>query len=76
VIACLEPPRTREHLGTTDKAILTFRRILLDVIRDFENGIDPTGTDPSTYRNVRSADVMLPKNVRWQDMADQQTARW
>jgi phenylpropionate dioxygenase-like ring-hydroxylating dioxygenase large terminal subunit len=68
--------RTREHLGTTDKAIIMFRRILLDVIRDFQNGIDPPGTDPNTYRNIRSADVMLPKNVRWQDMADQQTARW
>lgn len=68
--------RTREHLGTTDKAIITFRRILIDAVRDLQNGIDPPGTDPSTYRNVRSADVMLPKNVRWQDMADQQTARW
>jgi phthalate 4,5-dioxygenase oxygenase subunit len=68
--------RTREHLGTTDKAIITYRRILLDVIRDFQNGIEPAGIDPKTYRNVRSADVVLPKDTRWQEMAEQNSAVW
>ncbi|HEY3168563.1 MAG TPA: hypothetical protein VGK57_15120, partial [Candidatus Binatia bacterium] len=68
--------RSREHLGTTDKAIITYRRILLDVLRDFERGIPPAGTEPKTYRNVRSADIVIPKDVRWQDIADQSVARW
>jgi phthalate 4,5-dioxygenase oxygenase subunit len=68
--------RSREHLGTTDKAIITCRRILLDVLRDLERGIPPAGTDPKTYRNVRSADIVIPKDVRWQDIADQSVAHW
>jgi len=68
--------RSREHLGTTDKAIITYRRILLDVLRDFERGIAPAGVDPKTYRNVRSADIVIPKDTRWQDIADQSVARW
>jgi hypothetical protein len=68
--------RSREHLGTSDKAIITYRRILLDVICDFENGIEPLGVDPKSYRNVRSADVVIPKDARWQDIADQSVAHW
>jgi phthalate 4,5-dioxygenase oxygenase subunit len=68
--------RSREHLGTTDKAIITYRRILLDVLRDFERGIPAAGTEPKTYRHVRSADIVIPKDVRWQDIADQSVARW
>ena len=68
--------RSREHLGTSDKAIITYRRILLDIVHDFERGIEPLGVDPRTYRNVRSADIVIPKDARWQDIADQSVARW
>ncbi len=68
--------RSKEHLGTTDQAIITLRRILLDVIRDFQKGIDPLGLDPDTYRRVRAVDALLPKKVRWQEAAQQElTAR-
>jgi hypothetical protein len=59
--------RAREHLGSTDKAIIALRRILLDAINDFQNGIDPPGVDPDTYRNVRAADMIAPKDVPWQE---------
>jgi hypothetical protein len=68
--------RSREHLGTTDQAIITCRRILLDVLRDFERGVDPLGVDPKTYRNVRAADIVIPKDAPWQEIADQSVARW
>jgi phenylpropionate dioxygenase-like ring-hydroxylating dioxygenase large terminal subunit len=69
--------RSREHLGTTDKAIITLRRILLDVIRDFEKGIEPLSADPNTYRAVRPADTVLPKDVQWQEAAKRElVARW
>jgi hypothetical protein len=68
--------RSREHLGTSDKAIITYRRILLDVIRDQQNGKEPAGVDPKTYRHVRATDVVVPKDARWQDVADQSVARW
>jgi phenylpropionate dioxygenase-like ring-hydroxylating dioxygenase large terminal subunit len=69
--------RSREHLGSTDKAIIACRRILLDLIKDLEEGQDPLGTDPSTYRNVRAADLMLPKDIPWQEGAkDHLAAKW
>jgi len=69
--------RSREHLGSTDKAIIQFRRCLLDAARDLQNGIDPPGSDSKTYRGVRPADVTIPKDVRWQDGArDKLVARW
>jgi phthalate 4,5-dioxygenase oxygenase subunit len=68
--------RSREHLGTSDQAIIACRRILLDVLRDFERGVEPLGVDPKTYRNVRAADILVPKDVRWQEIADRSVARW
>jgi phenylpropionate dioxygenase-like ring-hydroxylating dioxygenase large terminal subunit len=68
--------RSREHLGSSDKAIIAYRRILLDVLRDFEQGVEPLGVDPKTYRKVRSADIVIPKDVRWQEVADQSAAHW
>ena len=61
--------RTREHLGSTDKAIIELRYILLDAIRDFQKGIEPPGVDPNTYRRIRAADLVIPKDVRWQEGA-------
>ncbi|MFQ6028124.1 MAG: Rieske 2Fe-2S domain-containing protein [Dehalococcoidia bacterium] len=61
--------RWREHLGSTDKAIIAFRRILLDVVENFQKGIEPPGTNPKTYRGVRAADMVLPKDVTWQEGA-------
>ena len=69
--------RAREHLGSTDKAIIMCRRILVDAIRGVQNGIDPPGADSSTYRGIRSADIMVPKDRRWQDTAKEKlSARW
>ena len=59
--------RAREHLGSTDKAIIALRRILLDAIDEFQNGIDPPGVDPNTYRDVRAADIIVPKDIPWQE---------
>jgi phenylpropionate dioxygenase-like ring-hydroxylating dioxygenase large terminal subunit len=61
--------RSREHLGTTDKAIVMMRYLLLAAVKDVEEGLDPPGADPATYRGVRAADVVLPKDARWQEAA-------
>jgi phthalate 4,5-dioxygenase oxygenase subunit len=69
--------RSREHLGTTDKAVIQFRRCLLDAARDLQNGIDPPGSDSKSYRSVRPTDLTIPKDVRWQEAAkDKLVARW
>jgi hypothetical protein len=69
--------RSREHLGSTDKAIIAFRRILQDLVKDLRAGKDPAGSDPSSYRNVRAADLMISQDVPWQEGAKEKlTARW
>ena len=48
--------RTKEHLGSTDRAIVAMRRLLLEAVRVVEAGGPPKGVDPSTYRNMRAVD--------------------
>jgi hypothetical protein len=69
--------RSREHLGSTDKAIIQFRKCLLDTVHDLQNGIDPPGSDSNTYRAVRAADVIISNDLRWQEAAKEPLlARW
>jgi hypothetical protein len=69
--------RTREHLGTTDKAIIELRYLLLDSITDAKKGIEPRGLDPKAYRAIRSGDIVAPKGVKWQEAAkDVLVAKW
>jgi phthalate 4,5-dioxygenase oxygenase subunit len=59
--------RSQEHLGSTDAMVIQVRRRLLDAayaLRD--EGITPPGVDhPEQYR-VRTASVILDRNVEWQ----------
>jgi phthalate 4,5-dioxygenase len=48
--------RSQEHLGSTDRAIVTMRRLLLEATRTVEAGGVPKGADPSTYRLMRAVD--------------------
>jgi len=58
--------RTGEHLGTTDKAIIRMRRMLIQAARDLENAIEPIATGPSEgYRSVRSAEKILAPGEDW-----------
>jgi hypothetical protein len=66
--------RSREHLGTTDRAIIAFRQILLDAVDAVARGEDPPGVDPRAYRNVRASDLILPRGSRWQDVAERELA--
>jgi phthalate 4,5-dioxygenase len=50
--------RTQEHLGTTDLTIIHMRRLMLKLVRDLENGIEPyAASRPELYR-VRPLDVV------------------
>jgi phthalate 4,5-dioxygenase oxygenase subunit len=56
--------RTREHLGTSDKAVIAFRARLLAAARQLENGIEPqTPYDPDCYR-VRAHSGLVPRDER------------
>jgi hypothetical protein len=58
--------RSREHLGTTDAAIIRVRRRLLDAAKALrERGTVPPGVDnPGAYR-FRSGWIILPRNVNF-----------
>jgi hypothetical protein len=45
--------RTREHLGTTDVAIIFWRRMLLRLARNLDKGIEPAIlSDPDLFRAI------------------------
>jgi nitrite reductase/ring-hydroxylating ferredoxin subunit len=56
--------RTREHLGTSDKAVSAFRQRLLGAARRLAEGIEPqTPYDPDCYR-VRAHSSRVPRDER------------
>jgi phthalate 4,5-dioxygenase oxygenase subunit len=61
--------RTKERLGTSDSAIIMARQRLLHAARALaERNAAPPGLDPAAQR-VRSASLLLPKDVAFQDGA-------
>ncbi len=55
--------RTKEHLGTSDLAIIFFRKQLIRMALDLENGIEhPMLNDPSLFR-ARPVDIMTDTDV-------------
>jgi phthalate 4,5-dioxygenase oxygenase subunit len=69
--------RTREHLGTSDRAIAVMRRMLLEATRIVEDGKSPRGTDPKTYRAVRPHEGVVPSGADWRDaFAEALTPKW
>ena len=57
--------RTVEHLGTSDTAIITLRRRLLNEARAFEAGVEPwAASHPEAYR-LRSWSALLDKEASY-----------
>lgn len=56
--------RAREHLGTSDKAVIALRRRLLEAARQLAEGIEPQSPyDPDCYR-VRAHSDLVPRDER------------
>jgi phthalate 4,5-dioxygenase oxygenase subunit len=56
--------RTREHLGTSDKAVIAVRARLLAAARQLADGIEPQAPyDPDCYR-VRAHSGLVPRDER------------
>jgi phthalate 4,5-dioxygenase oxygenase subunit len=69
--------RSKEFLGTSDKAIVAMRRIILEAISQNEKGEDPRGLNPDTYRNIRAYDRVIPADDDWKEtMKDDLVAIW
>ncbi|HTJ25829.1 MAG TPA: aromatic ring-hydroxylating dioxygenase subunit alpha, partial [Candidatus Limnocylindria bacterium] len=59
--------RSKEHLGTSDRAIIVMRQLLLEAIDDLEAGKPIRGTDPATYGHVRAVDLVIPPAPDWRE---------
>lgn len=60
--------RTKEHLGTSDTAIIAERRLLMNAARGLEQGSTPPGVDPASQR-VRAVSLILRREVPFQEGA-------
>jgi phthalate 4,5-dioxygenase oxygenase subunit len=59
--------RTREHLGTSDVAVIRFRRLMLDGVRKFVAGEPPVGlAGDLPYHLFRGGEATIPVGERWQ----------
>jgi phthalate 4,5-dioxygenase oxygenase subunit len=57
--------RTKEHLGSTDRAITRMRNLLLKAARDLAAGIEPaTGPDP-VLLTLRGGERILDVEEDW-----------
>ena len=53
--------RTKEHLGTTDTAIIRARRMLLKLARDLQEGVEPYPATHGDLYRVRSIHTFSPQ---------------
>ncbi len=58
--------RTQEHLGTTDRAVVAGRHLLLQAVQRVQQGGEPMGLKP-TYYGARAMGRIVPHDVRWFD---------
>jgi phenylpropionate dioxygenase-like ring-hydroxylating dioxygenase large terminal subunit len=57
--------RTKEHVGSSDTAIIAMRRQLLRLAQQLEQGHEPAMVyQPDAYR-VRSASFVIPRSTSW-----------
>ncbi len=69
--------RSKENLGTSDRAIVTMRRMLLEAVQEVAQGKTPRGVDPATHRNVRPYDDFVRADQDWRSVFDPQiVAKW
>jgi phthalate 4,5-dioxygenase len=69
--------RSKEYLGTADKAIIEMRKLMLEATRDVEAGKGPRGIDPSAYRSVRPFDGIVPRGAEWRTaLSHELNAKW
>jgi phenylpropionate dioxygenase-like ring-hydroxylating dioxygenase large terminal subunit len=69
--------RSQEYLGSTDRAITTLRRILLDATAAVASGADAPGVDPATHHSARAVDAVIPHGARWEEALGQElVASW
>ncbi|HEY8579737.1 MAG TPA: Rieske 2Fe-2S domain-containing protein, partial [Beijerinckiaceae bacterium] len=68
--------RSKEFLGSTDRAIVTMRRLLLEAIRGVEAGERPRGATPDQHRFARPYDDVVPSDVPLEKLLTEAEAKW
>src|ERR1700691_5578124 len=69
--------RSQEYLGSSDRAIVTLRNVLLEAISAVERGEKAPGTDPATHRDIRPYDGVVPPGGNWREsFADGLVCKW
>ncbi|WP_426243446.1 Rieske 2Fe-2S domain-containing protein [Nocardioides sp. LHG3406-4] len=69
--------RSLEALGSTDRAIQTARRLLLEAADEVESGGMPRGSDPEDHRDTRGTDMLVVRGTDWRDASKEATkAQW
>jgi phthalate 4,5-dioxygenase oxygenase subunit len=58
--------RTKEHLGVSDTHIIQLRKMMLKFVKELQEGIEPPGFDPRSYR-VRSGGFTVPKGMNFEE---------
>lgn len=61
--------RSRETLGTSDKAIIAFRKLLLEMAKDLQRGKEPEAARDGAGFAVRSASLLLEKDAPFDEGA-------
>ena len=64
--------RTQEHLGTSDKAVIFYRRLILRKLREMADGKPLPGLDPKLDFKHRTASWYMPAAEPWQDALQHQ----
>ncbi len=59
--------RTEEHLGTSDTAIIAFRRMMLRAARDLQKGREPYAASHSELYKIRSHTTVLHRDLDWEE---------
>jgi phthalate 4,5-dioxygenase oxygenase subunit len=69
--------RTQEHLGTSDRAIIAMRQLLLEAADAVGAGDAPRGSDPATSSRVRPFDGIISADDDWREaFAKDLLAKW
>ena len=59
--------RSREHLGTSDSAVIAWRRLVMKLARDLQKGIEPEAAHHGEWYNVRSCATLLAHDTTWKE---------
>jgi phthalate 4,5-dioxygenase oxygenase subunit len=58
--------RTKEHLGTSDVAVIRMRRMMLRSLSEFEEGAPPVGLrGPVEHGRLHAEERTVPREVSW-----------